>query len=154
MVSRLRGNDSSGVGGQFRKLTDLCGCVFRKRATSYIVIQCRQSGDIHNPAQTVVEKAFGNLKERLNARRMLVSSEQSLDGKLFVEFVSLISIYYIKKQMQESDLFKSYSRQQMPDKLDVIACFAVPGKQLQIGEILEKQKLIYDALGVELPTSL
>ena len=34
MVSRLRGNDSSGVGWQFRKLTDLCGCVFRKRATS------------------------------------------------------------------------------------------------------------------------
>ena len=35
MVSRLRGNDSSGVGWQFRKLTDLCGCVFRKRATSF-----------------------------------------------------------------------------------------------------------------------
>ncbi len=28
----------------------------------------------------VVEKAFGNLKERLNMRRTLVSSEQSLDG--------------------------------------------------------------------------
>ena len=36
MVSRLRGNDSSGVGWQFRKLTDLCGCVFRKRASSQI----------------------------------------------------------------------------------------------------------------------
>ena len=35
----------------------------------------------------VVEKAFGNLKERLNMRRTLVSSEQSLDGKLFVQFV-------------------------------------------------------------------
>jgi transposase len=29
----------------------------------------------------VVEKAFGNLKERLNMRRTLVSSEQSLEGK-------------------------------------------------------------------------
>ena len=36
MVSRLRGNDSSGVGGQFRKLTDLCDCVFRKRASSIL----------------------------------------------------------------------------------------------------------------------
>jgi len=37
----------------------------------------------------VVEKAFGNLKERLNCRRTLVSSDQSLDGKIFVEFIAL-----------------------------------------------------------------
>ncbi len=48
----------------------------------------------------VVEKAFGNVKERLNMRRTLVSSEQSLDGKLFVMFVALIYLSYIKKQMQ------------------------------------------------------
>lgn len=45
----------------------------------------------------VVEKAFGNLKERLNMRRTLVSSEQSLDGKLFVVFVALMYLSYIKK---------------------------------------------------------
>jgi len=38
----------------------------------------------------LVEKAFGNLKERLNLRRALVSSELCLNGKLFVEFVALI----------------------------------------------------------------
>jgi len=40
--------------------------------------------------KNVVEKAFGNLKERLNMRRTLVSSEQSLDGKVFIQFVALI----------------------------------------------------------------
>ena len=54
----------------------------------------------------VVEKAFGNLKERLNMRRNLVSSEKSLDGKLFVQFVALIYLSYIKKQMQITDLLK------------------------------------------------
>ena len=43
----------------------------------------------------VAEKAFGNLKERLNMRRTLVSSEQGLDGKLFVEFVALIYLSYL-----------------------------------------------------------
>ena len=33
----------------------------------------------------LVEKAFGNLKEKLNLRRALVSSETGLSGKLFVE---------------------------------------------------------------------
>ena len=54
----------------------------------------------------VVEKTFGYLKERLNMRRYLVSSEKSLDGKLFVQFVALIYLSYIKKQMQITDLLK------------------------------------------------
>jgi len=102
----------------------------------------------------LVEKAFGNLKERLNMRRALVSSEQSLDGKLFVEFVALIYLSYIKKQMQMSDLFKKYTIQGALDKLDVIECFETPGQQLRVGELLEKQKEIYYALGIDPPTSL
>ncbi len=102
----------------------------------------------------VVEKAFGNLKERLNMRRMLVSSEQSLEGKLFVEFVALIYLSYIKKQMQEKQLFKKYTLQTLFDKLDVIECFEYPKRKLRVGEVLQKQKDIYMALGVEAPSSL
>jgi len=102
----------------------------------------------------VVEKAFGNLKERLNMRRALVSSEQSLDGKLFVQFVALIYLSYIKKQMQVNDLFKKYTLPGLFDKLDVIECFELPGRSLQVGEILEKQKRLYDDLGVSPPASL
>ena len=57
----------------------------------------------------VVEKAFGNLKERLSMRRMLVSSEHSLNGKLFIEFIALIFLSYIKKQMQVKNLYKQYT---------------------------------------------
>jgi transposase len=102
----------------------------------------------------VVEKAFGNLKERLNMRRTLVSSEQSHDGKIFVEFVALIYLSYIKKQMQNSDLFKSYTLQGALDKLDVIECFEEPGQKLRVGELLEKQKDIYESLDVAPPASL
>jgi transposase len=42
----------------------------------------------------LVEKAFDNVKDRLNMRRVNVSSELSLDGKLFVEFIALIYISY------------------------------------------------------------
>ncbi len=102
----------------------------------------------------VVEKAFGNLKERLNLRRLLVSSKQSLEGKLFVEFTALIYLSYIKKQMQEHQLFKQYTLQILLDKLDVIECFEHPNRKLCIGEILQKQKEIYQSLGVEPPVSL
>lgn len=102
----------------------------------------------------VVEKAFGNLKERLNMRRTLVSSEQSLSGKLFAEFIALIYLSYIKKQMQENNLFRDYTLQSLLDKLDVIECYEQPGQAVRVGEILEKQKRIYKNLGVEPPTSL
>jgi len=102
----------------------------------------------------IVEKAFGNLKERLNMRRTLTSSEQGLNGKLFVEFVALIYLSYIKKQMQDTDLFKSYTLQGALDKLDVIECFEEPGKKLRVGEVLEKQKKIYECLGIDPPASL
>jgi len=90
----------------------------------------------------------------LQSELLLASSEQSLDGKLFVEFVALIYLHYIKKQMQMSDLFKKYTIQGALDKLDVIECFEAPGQQLRVGELLEKQKEIYCALGIDLPASL
>ncbi|MDX8551593.1 transposase, partial [Methanospirillum hungatei] len=102
----------------------------------------------------VVEKAFGNLKERLNMRRSLVSSEKSLDGKLFVQFVALIYLSYIKKQMQVTDLLKKYTLPSLLDKLDVIECFHQPGRTLQVGEILDEQKRLYHELGVRPPSSL
>ena len=100
----------------------------------------------------LVEKAFGNLKEKLNLRRALVSSETSLSGKLFVEFVALIYLSYIKKRMQDNNLFKDYTLQQVLDKLDVIECFENPGDKLRVGEVLSKQNQLYLDLGVNPPT--
>ncbi|MDD7327570.1 MAG: transposase [Lachnospiraceae bacterium] len=91
----------------------------------------------------VVEKAFGNLKERLNCRRTLVSSESSLEGKLFVTFVSLIYLSYIKNRMQENDLFSKYTITGLLDELDVIECFTEPGKAPIQGEVLKKQEDLF-----------
>ena len=101
----------------------------------------------------MAEKAFGDLKERLNMRRTLVSSEQGLNGKLFVEFIALIYLSYLKKQMQQAHLFKDYTMTALLDKLDIIECFEHPGYKLQIGEVLEKQKQIYMALNISPPPS-
>lgn len=95
----------------------------------------------------VVEKAFWNIKERLNLRRTLTSSESSLEGKLFVEFVALIYLSYIKKKMEEAGLFSRYTMHELLDELDVIECFTAPGKAPIQGEVLKK-KQIYRDLGV------
>ena len=83
---------------------------------------------------------------------MLVASEQSLEGKLFVAFIGLILLSYIKKQMQTHNLYKDYTLQTLLDKLDVIECFEYPGKKARVGEVLQKQKELYKAMGVEVPS--
>jgi len=100
----------------------------------------------------VIEKAFGNLKERLNLRRTSVSSEENLEGKLFVQFVALIFLSYINKAMSDHNLFKDYTLQELLDDLDVIECFEQPGHKPHVGEITKKQMDLYAKLGVDTAT--
>lgn len=102
----------------------------------------------------LVEKAFGNLKERLNFSRTSVSSDRSLDGKLFVEFIALIYLSYIKKKMQDKDLFRKYTLQGLLDELDVIECFEQPGRELRVGEVTKLQAELYEAMEISPPPSL
>ena len=97
----------------------------------------------------IVEKAFWNIKERLNLKRTLTSSESSLEGKLFVEFVALIYLSYIKNKMEEAGLFSRYTMHELLDELDVIECFTEPGKAPIQGEVLKKQEQLYIDLGVK-----
>ena len=103
-------------------------------------------------SKDMIEKAFGNLKERLNMRRTSVSSEENLEGKLFIQFIALIYLSYIKKAMSDHDLFKNYTMQELLDELDVIESYEQPGRKQRIGEITKKQMNLYECLGVEVPS--
>jgi transposase len=118
------------------------------------------SNDIKDPIQVLeiyrnkdlVEKAFGNLKERLNLRWTLVSSEQSMDGMLFVEFIALIFLSYLKKKMQEHDLFKKFTLLGLLDEFDMSECFEQIGKERRWGEMTKKQIELYTLMGVDPPS--
>ncbi len=103
-------------------------------------------------SKDIVEKAFGNLKERLNCRRMHVSSELSLNGKLFVEFIALIYLSYVKKRMQDAKLFDKWTLQGLLDELDSIELFEAPEHGRILSEITQKQEQLYRDLGVEPPS--
>lgn len=130
-----------------------------KRMYGYFALM---SNEIRDPWEALaiyrnkdmVEKAFDNLKERLNMRRVGVSSEQSLDGKLFVQFVALIFLSYITKKMRENKLFRDHTLQEVLDQLDVVECFEVPGQRLMVGETTQRQIDLYTRMGVTPPESL
>jgi transposase len=99
----------------------------------------------------LIEKAFSDLKDRLSMRRTSVSSEENLEGKLFLQFIGLIYLSYVKHAMDKAGLFKDYTMQELFDELDVIEMFHLPGGAAFYGEITDKQRKLYDAFGVPPP---
>lgn len=134
-------------------------CKEAKKLYGYFVLLSNNVKDATEALQIyrskdVVEKAFGNIKERLSGRRMLVSSDASLEGKLFVQFIALIYVSYIRKHMIDKELFGKYTLQGLIDELDLIECFKQPGKEAYIGEMLEKQKQIFLDMDVAVPSNI
>jgi transposase len=99
-----------------------------------------------------IEKAFGNLKERLNMRKTSLSSEQNLEGKLFVQFIALMFVSAIDKTMREKDLYKTHTMTELLDTLDVIERYQDLRKSSHVGEITGKQKKLYELFGFNPPT--
>ena len=101
-----------------------------------------------------VEKAFENLKERLEMRRTAVRSDQTLAGKFFVQFLALIYVSYIHKHMRSNDLYKNYTMQSLFDSLDVIERYDYEGQRYHCSEITQKQREIFAYFGASPPTTL
>ena len=99
----------------------------------------------------LVEKAYANLKERLDMRRMSVASDEHFEGKLFIQFVSLIYLSYIKYQMEKHGLYKNYTMQTLLDDLDIIELYHQPGKNAHLSEITKKQRGLFEAMEIDVP---
>lgn len=102
----------------------------------------------------LIEKSFGNLKNRLNMRRTAVFSSENLEGKLFVQFIALIYVSYIHKVMKDNHLYKNHTMQTLLDDLDIIERFDYPEHKYYCSEITKKQRDIYSCFGFDPPNML
>jgi len=105
-------------------------------------------------AKDVVEKAFGNLKERLALRRPGVSTHANLQGKIFVQYIALIILSQIQKTMREQKLYQGYTLYTLLDELDVIEYFEHAGKRGHWGEVTQKQAKLFQAFKVPSPVHI
>jgi transposase len=98
----------------------------------------------------LIEKAFCNIKNRLDMDRTKVSSEEALEGKIFVQFVALTYLSYIHQVMSDFDLYKNYSMASLLDEIDVIEIFRLDSKKIHYSEITKKQHDIFTFFGVQM----
>ncbi len=57
----------------------------------------------------VVEKSFDNLKNDLDLHRLRIHSDAAMEGRIFIGFISLILMSYIREKMRVHDVYKRFS---------------------------------------------
>jgi transposase len=96
----------------------------------------------------VIEKSFNNLKNRLNLQQKSVYSYKNLEGEIFLQYISLIFIFYIHKHMKINNLYKNYSLETFLDQLDTIAIYDYKNSGIHYSEITKKQIELYKYMDV------
>ena len=97
------------------------------------------------------EKCFTIEKSFLNGRRLRTSTELTTDGRLFLQFISLILCTYIRRVMREKNLFPTFTMLGLFRELESIECTEQEGKAKVLSEFIGKQVAIFDAFGFEIP---
>ena len=101
----------------------------------------------------VVEKCFDDLKNQLDMKRLRMHSSATVDGRLFVQFISLIYISALRKEMRESGLIDRYSTRELLQEMETLTNVKYSGKYGSIlTEVTKAQREILKSLNIKLPS--
>ena len=98
-----------------------------------------------------VEKLFDSMKHGIDMKRLRVHSRKSVQGLLFIEFISLIIYSEIQRVLRESGLGKKLTVEQMLYELKKLSVLEIDDKKPMITELTKKQKDIFSAFEIPLP---
>ncbi len=115
---------------------------------------------IMNPNQIIllyrnkdcVEKCFDNMKNELSSNRLRVHSTDSMEGRLFVTFLSLILSSGIHNTMREKALNKKYTLEEIMYELKKLKMIRLQNQRKVLTEITKTQKELLKKLVNEIPT--
>jgi transposase len=99
-----------------------------------------------------VEKCFDDLKNSLDMKRLRMHTSATVDGRLFVQFIALILISAIRKEMRLSNLVEKYTVRELLQEMKTLTKVKYPGKYGHIlTEVTKAQRDILKALDIQLP---
>jgi transposase len=98
----------------------------------------------------VVEKGFQRLKNSLDLGRLRVHSENSMQNKVFIGFISLILLSSIHQVMLDKALYGKMTMKKLVLTLSKITLQIVKGTRIMF-PVTKEQRLIYEAFGFQEP---
>jgi len=122
----------------------------RKNTTGWFVLI---SNDVKDPVKALeiyrlkdtAEKAFDDLKNDLDCKRLRIHSTQAMEGRLFIQFIALILSAKIKHKMNEADWFRNHDMQQVIDEMKSLREVNMEGSRKRIISTLTafQEKIIH-----------
>jgi transposase len=98
-----------------------------------------------------VEKLFDTMKHGIDMKRLRVHSRTSVEGLLFIEFISLIVYSEILRVLRSTGLGKKMTVEQMFYELKKLSVIEIDEKKPMLTELTRKQKDIFEAFKIPLP---
>jgi len=100
----------------------------------------------------IVEKCFDDLKNSLDMKRLRMHTIETVDGRLFIQFIALIFTSALRREMRQSKLIEKYTVRELLLEMDPLTKIRYAGKYGQIlTEITKPQREILELLNIELP---
>ena len=98
-----------------------------------------------------VEKLFNSLKHGIDQNRLRVHSQESVEGILFINFISLILYSAILHGLREKKLSKKFTVEQVFYELRKLSVIEIDSKQPMVSELTRKHKEIFEAFEIPIP---
>lgn len=76
----------------------------------------------------VVEKSFDDLKNQLDMKRLRMHGSKATDGRLFVQFIALILMSGLRKEMRKSTLIKNYTVRELLKEMETLTKITYSGR--------------------------
>ena len=100
----------------------------------------------------IVEKCFDDLKNQLDMKRLRMHSSATVDGRLFVQFIALIYVSALRREMRKSTLIERYTVRELLQEMDTLTKVKYSGKYGHIlTEMTKPQREILKDLNITLP---
>ena len=101
----------------------------------------------------VVENSFDDLKNQLDMKRLRVHKSNSMDSRLFIQFLALIYICKLREKINTTKALENYTVRELLEEMDTLTRISYSGKYGSIlSEISKKQRIIMDAFSLEVVT--
>jgi len=129
---------------------------YRENTAGFLVLLSNTVKDSAHALQIyrnkdLVEKTFDDLKNSIDSKRLRVHLDESMKGRLFIQFIALIFISHISKKAHNKDIFKLFgSVSSILDELKLYNEVSISWQRQKIcSERTKAQKVILGAF--ELP---
>lgn len=127
----------------------------------YAGFQALLTNSIKNPVEAlqiyrdkdVVEKSFDDLKNQLDMKRLRMHSSATVDGRFFIQFIALIYMSALRREMRKTGLIERYTVRELLQEMETLTKVKYSGKYGHIlTEVTKQQREILKSLNIQLST--